>query len=227
MAITAAMVMGGIQAGSMMLNGYADKKHAKKMANIQREIANMQYNYNKKKIKEATEVNIRGLLKKYATAHEDLHEQKEKVRMNLNFKAQMKGVEKEDNSYIADSVSKLNAEFRENMQTLASNRENDLFNIAKQGSDQLFQASGDFNSALANINNQEIQAKRQAEKMMADGFMKAVSVGMDAYKGMKGGNAGNGVKTGGDSFDFKKFAGFTLNALNSYKFGGNFGYKGA
>lgn len=155
---------------SQILNGFNNSRAAKKIAGIQREIAGMQLKYNKKQAKEATETNLRGMLRQYASARESLYEQKENVRMNLNFKSQMKGVEKKDNSYITDSKNKLESEFFENMRNTIENQKNDSINISKQGIDQVYQAQGNYNQALTNINGAKIQAQQQANQMMLNGI---------------------------------------------------------
>ena len=167
---------------SQILNGFNNSRAAKKIAGIQREIAGMQLKYNKKQAKEATETNLRGMLRQYASARESLYEQKENVRMNLNFKSQMKGVEKKDNSYITDSKNKLESEFFENMRNTIENQKNDSINISKQGIDQVYQAQGSYNQAITNINGIEIQARQQANQMILNGITDVAMAGISAYK---------------------------------------------
>lgn len=176
------MIFAGISAGSSVLNGINNGKSAKKIGKIQRETAAIQYEYNKKQVKEATEMNIRGALKQYVSARESLYEQKEKVRMGINFTSQMKGTEKEDNSYMKDSRTKLESEFQENLRATLENQKNDLFNIEKQGIDQNYNVMGDYNSALSNINQTQIKAQQEAQRMVTDGIMKLGAMGMKALQ---------------------------------------------
>lgn len=175
----------GAKGISQILGGLNNSKTAGKIAKLQRETAEMQFNYNKKQIKEATETNLRGMMKQYVAAKENLYEQKENVRMNLNFKSQMKGVEKNDNSYITDSKTKLESEFFENMRNTIENEKNDLTNVSKQGIDQIYQAQGNYNQALTNINGAKIQAQQQANQMILNGINDVAMAGISAYKNFK------------------------------------------
>lgn len=168
-------------AGSSILNGYNNGKNARKIARIQKETAEIQFEYNKKQVKEAAETNIRGALRQYVGAREELYDKKEKARIGLSFSSQMKGTEKEDNSYVIDSKNKLNSEFEENLRTLLDNQKNDLYNIEKQGASQMYQVQGDYNNAISNINNTQIKAQQEADKMVTDGFMKLAKLGMEAW----------------------------------------------
>ena len=180
----------GTKGLSQILNGLNNKKTAKHLAKIQKEIADMQFEYDKKEIKEATETNLRGILKQYATAKESLYEQKENVRMNLNFKSQMKGVEKDNNSYITDSQNKLESEFFENMRNTIENQKNDLMNISKQGIGQLTQVHSGYNNSISNINQTKIQAQNQANQLIMDGVMNVAEAIAKSYGGGIGGGIG-------------------------------------
>lgn len=206
-------VVQGSKGLSQILNGINNKKTAKYISNLQREIAEMQFNYNKNKVFESTETNIRGTLKQYASTKENLYEQRQNIKMNLNFKNQMKGVDKENNSYMSDSSKKLDTEFSENLRNILENQKTDIINISKKGMEDIYQLQGSYNNTISNINQTEIQAKQQADQMVINGTMNIIEAIKSAYATSGAGEASPTVITESNGFFNNK-----MNFGKPYKF---------
>ena len=175
----------GISAGSSILQGISGSKGAKHIARAERDIANMQYEYNKKEVNRAFKQNLESLMKDYANQRLNAVTEAETMLANININTGNKSnVEKE--SFEHDIKDKASKEIADNMIFMLDTQKLALDELVNTKIAQTYNLGLNYSNALSSINNREIALKEKYNSQMASGLMKAFTGMGNMYIDYKG-----------------------------------------
>lgn len=169
----------GVSAASSILQGIGGKKGAKYIANAERDIARMQYEYNKKEVDRAFKQNLEDLMKDYANQELKLNEEAKTLLANININTGKKNVDRD--SYSKDVKNKAINEITDNMTAMVVNKINSIGDLGRGKAAQQYQVDRNYGSALSKINQAQIEANRKANFSIINGIATLGGLGIESY----------------------------------------------
>lgn len=170
----------GISAGSSILQGISGSKGAKHIARAERDIANMQYEYNKKEVNRAFKQNLESLMKDYANQRLNAVTEAETMLANININTGNKSNVEKD-SFEHDIKDKASKEIADNMTSMVINQVNDISDLGLMKSSQQYQVDLNYGSAISRINQAKIEATRKAGFNILNGITTLGGLGIESY----------------------------------------------
>lgn len=176
-------ILGGVAGGASVLQGIGQARGAKHIARAERDIANMQYEYNKKEINRTFKENLEMNLKDQATQRLDALQKAKSVFANVNLSTgNNKNVESESIEH--DLKSKTKNDLESNMQELVRDQFLNIRELVNTKVSQTYNVDLNYMSAMRRINNAEIKAIGNATSSILGGFGKMAGAYAD-YKDFK------------------------------------------
>lgn len=137
------------------------KKTIGKIKGYQEETAKLQYNKNKRAVKEALEINLRNVMNGYVSAKDTLDEQVKDMRSKIVISTQNPTVE--ENSIRQDSLSLLGKEALGNSRVIEENMLNSIKTSTEEGIENQYRVDTDYDNAMSNIRKSYNQSLGNAE----------------------------------------------------------------
>lgn len=137
------------------------KKTIGKIKGYQEETAKLQYDKNKRAVKEALGVNLRNIMNGYVSAKDTLDEQVKDMKSKIVVSTQNSNVE--ENSIRQDSLSLLGKEALGNSRVIEENMINYLKASTEEGIENQYRVDTDYDNAISNIRKAYNQSLGNAE----------------------------------------------------------------
>lgn len=137
------------------------KKTIGKIKGYQEETAKLQYDKNKRAVKEALGVNLRNIMNGYVSAKDTLDEQVKDMKSKIVISTQNPTVE--ENSIRQDSLSLLGKEALGNSRVIEENMINSIKAGTEEGIENQYRVDTDYDNAISNIRKAYNQSLGNAE----------------------------------------------------------------
>lgn len=201
--IKAGNMVSGISGLSSVLNAYNNKKAMKYIANENRKIADMQFDYNKKEIERAFEYNLKAITREYANERAGAINEARQLFSQVNM-ATGNIANVDDDSYKNDLKDTAKNEVMANMLLMLDNQAGGLYDLTNTKVAQTYNLGLNYENAISNINNQEIAYNNYFNQQMVNGL---VDIGTAGFKIFGDFNLGKNTsdETANNDYSFNEY----------------------
>lgn len=215
-------IVSAISGASTALNAYNNKKAAKKIANENRKIAEMQFEYNQKEISRAFNNNLRAILREQANDRIGAVNEARTMLSNINM-ATGNNANVESESFEYDIKDKTSKDIADSMIFMLDTHKMGIDDLTNTRTAQTYNLGLNYANALSSINNKEIALKQYYNQQIAAGIMKTATAGTDIFSNFSGNTAENEIDNNfsfqeyGDDYLSKTLGNFGLQPYEPYK----------
>lgn len=164
-------IMGGVSGGLSVVQGLGGIKTTGKIADINRNIANMQYEYNKKEIDRAFNMNLKSVLREQASEKLGAMKEAKTLISNINLNTgNNKNVDNESFEY--DIKDKTKKEIADNMLFMMDNHSIGRDELLNNKTAQGYNLELNYMNALNRIDKTESEMINKYTNMALSGLMK-------------------------------------------------------
>lgn len=164
-------IMGGVSGGLSVVQGLGGIKTTGKIADINRNIANMQYEYNKKEIDRAFNMNLKSVLREQASEKLGAMKEAKTLISNINLNTgNNKNVDNESFEY--DIKDKTKKEIADNMLFMMDNHSIGRDELLNNKTAQGYNLELNYMNALNRIDKTESEMINKYTSMVLSGLMK-------------------------------------------------------
>lgn len=207
-------IVSAISGASTALNAYNNKKAAKKIANENRKIAEMQFEYNQKEISRAFNNNLRAILREQANDRIGAVNEARTMLSNINM-ATGNNANVESESFEYDIKDKTSKDIADSMVFMLDTHKMGIDDLTNTRTAQTYNLGLNYANALSSINNKEIALKQY--------YNQQIAAGTDIFSNFSGNTAENETDNNfsfqeyGDDYLSKTLGNFGLQPYDPYK----------
>lgn len=207
-------IVSAISGASTALNAYNNKKAAKKIANENRKIAEMQFEYNQKEISRAFNNNLRAILREQANDRIGAVNEARTMLSNINM-ATGNNANVESESFEYDIKDKTSKDIADSMIFMLDTHKMGIDDLTNTRTAQTYNLGLNYANALSSINNKEIALKQY--------YNQQIAAGTDIFSNFSGNTAENETDNNfsfqeyGDNYLSKTLGNFGLQPYDPYK----------